>query len=280
MKLFHIVEIHPQKADARKEFAAQSWEQLYARGEMIPVRYSDYSREAKTSLGDSRDLPYLKDALGMAMDAAGPEDAIVFTNDDNTLHDSAPKAVTEHLENHAVGAWRRCEFRPGQHPAVDAPIEEWVRKSIGHIGHDLFAFRKDWLMDHWNEMPDYVLGASEWDLGVALMIRRYHKLTTTVGNIAQNVFPTEPPIGIVGHEYHPPRWMDADNKDSAPSQKHNRNLLRVWMASYLPTLQFDKSFTSLTPVEPPRSSGGLVHPTRRIAGVVKGVRANPNLIRS
>lgn len=272
MKLFHVVEIHPQPEDARKKFAADSWRVLYDRGEMIPVHYNDYVRDARTSIGDKRDLPFLKDVLGMAMDLAEPEDIIAFTNDDNTLHTSAPTLIKEYVRQYKAVAWRRCEFRPGHHPALDAPISEWSMKSLGHIGHDLFAFTKEWLTDNWNELPDFILGASEWDLGLALMIRRYHKIKSTRIDISQNVFPAEPPQGPVGHENHVSHWMEGHNKESAPSQKHNRNLVRAWMTSYLPSLEFDKSFTQIT-------EHGVIVPQERPGGIVNRiVRPRPRVV--
>lgn len=247
--IFHSVEIHPQATDARKKFAVDSWEKLYAPGKFVPAYYSRYVRDARKELGDKRDLPFLKDVLGKALEDAADYDIVAFCNDDNTLNSACLNHILFYGSVYEAVAWRRGEYKPGQHPPLTATPEAWRSASVGHIGHDLFVFTAGWLRSNWNSIPDYVLGASEWDLGMALHIRRFHGVRSDETNVNSNKFPAEPPVGVVGHEIHSPQWAAKDNRLSAPSQVHNRALLRAWISSYQPNLRFNHDFTGFDGVK-------------------------------
>jgi len=115
---------------------------------------------------------------------------------------------------------------------------------MGHPGRDLFVFQKKWLKDHWDEIPDYILGASEWDYGMGLIIRDFHRVKTTVSNHCLCVLPAELRQGIVGHEVHSQVWAQPENVNSAPSQKHNRRLVFEYLnnGKTLATVRYDENF--------------------------------------
>jgi hypothetical protein len=123
---------------------------------------------------------------------------------------------------------------PGKTPA------DWLRASVPHMGRDLFAFKKWWLEEHWDDIPDFLLGASIWDLAMCCIVRLSHGIVTTRNNIERHIFPAEMPRGYIGHSFHTPFWNRSDNQDS-PSEKHNKALFRDWASRNLPDLKFTEN---------------------------------------
>jgi glycosyltransferase involved in cell wall biosynthesis len=235
--LFHAVERHFTLNDKRRQTATVSWEQLYTQG-VFPCHYFKYARTAK-AICDPRELPYLKDVLKNAMNQASDADIIMFTNDDNVLHPNLPGYLRYHVSVHGPCSARRRELREPI-PDLSQPPSVLATKGVDHAGRDLFAFTKQWLVEKWDEIPDFILGASDWDWCIAAMIRVHHGITTTRKNIEQAILPAEIPDGYVLHQFHPPRWMAPHNNLVAASQRHNRRLFSEWAAVNLPTLAFDK----------------------------------------
>lgn len=225
-KIFHVVDMTCPGTDDRRKFAQDSWKRHYDSGAMIPVHVTQYRRTAN-NIGDRRALPYLKDVLKAAMDQAGPDDLIALTNDDNIFHPDAPQRMRYFGSVYEACSWRRCEFR--QRQSMTDSRETWASRNVGHVGRDLFVFQKKWLTKYWDEIPDYILGASEWDYGMGLMLRDFHKIRTSWSNQNNCVLPAELGQGIIGHEAHAQAWAQPDNVDSAPSQVHNRKLVFDYM---------------------------------------------------
>lgn len=235
-RLFHCVERHTQPADKRKLAAWASWDRLYAQG-VIPCHLWEYPRDA-TSIGDRRKLPYLKDVLKLALDQANNEDIIFFTNDDNWLHPSLP-VLRFHVSLYGACSSQRCEFRGSKRLIPNMTPQGIAQMSERHIGRDLFAFTKEWLVTHWDELGDPILGASDWDFMLACLIRLQFGIVSTRNNLEQPLPPAEIERGYVAHVFHRPEWMRSGNEAKAPSQQHNRAIFRRWAATRLPDLKFD-----------------------------------------
>jgi hypothetical protein len=189
--------------------------------------------------GEPRPLPFLKDVLLEGLNAAEDGDIIFFTNDDNWLHPSLPAMLRYHIGVFECGCSQRCEFKNAPMPPPTRPASEFTHGSRSHMGRDLFAFTKQWLQTHWDEIPDFILGCSEWDLCVAAIIRNHFGITTTRRNLEQVIHPAEIPLGYVSHVWHSPHWARAAYMNSSPGQLWNRKLFQDWAKDHAPHLRFD-----------------------------------------
>jgi len=226
--IHHAVERHIIRSPVelqRKRYAWDSWDVCYLTLGVVPHHYSQYLRSAK-DIGDSLDLPYLKDVLKPALDACALGDEIVmWTNDDTVLHPDLPGALREHLGRYPAVSIPRCEFN--RRPPTGA-ASQWGKANVdkNHNGRDLFAFRASWLREHWDDIPDFILGASEFDIWLTCFIR--HKLGVAAPRSKLSTcFPgSEMERGWVGHIRHATQWNNPRRYDSAPAQKHNQKLYR------------------------------------------------------
>lgn len=234
-KIIHCVERHPERdpaTKARKEKAWKSWEVLYQQG-VIPAHYENYVRDAR-SIGDPRDLPYLKDVLAHGMAMAGEDDIICFTNDDNILHPDLPKALRLFVDLFEAGTSQRREFH-GAYPDEPATPEMIVLQSGHHMGRDLAFFSKRWLMAHWDELPDFILGSPVFDLCLAAMVRKSKGFGTTRQNIEIHNPVCELSLGYVSHLAHDPVWNALPL--STPSTAHNHKCFETWAKVYAPEVK-------------------------------------------
>lgn len=228
--IYHVVERHKEtnpKEAQRKATAQASWSVLYAPG-VIPCHVSEdrYPRNS-LSIGDTRSLPYLKDVLKAGMDAAGPNDIIMLTNDDNWLHPEIAEMVRFHCSLWEVVCAQRCEFKDSAIPVSATPSKIAALGQM-HNGRDLFAFTKAWLDRHWKEIPDAILGARDWDWMLCSMIRRHLGIDTDRKNIEQNIWPAEMERGYVAHQYHDAHWKKPAVYNTSAANLHNRMLYEQW----------------------------------------------------
>lgn len=235
-KIWHAVERHVEvTVHTRKLDAWRSWDDLYASGKFIPAHYTTYLRDAR-SIGSSRELPFLKDVLSHAMNNASDEDIICFTNDDIHLHPELPTALDFYVSVYGAVCSQRCDFKM-KVPVGSSP-DEVARRGGKHLGRDLFAFTKEWLEENWGNIPDFIIGASDFDLCLAAMIRLKRGISTDRKNIVENYFPSELPRGYISHIEHKAKWTEPDIENKDASQIWNRRLWREWAAKHLPDLQF------------------------------------------
>lgn len=221
--LFHAVDLFGD--DARHLKARASWNAAYQSGAVVPAHFAGGSRNAKSELGDPRALPFLKDVLWAAIPADSTkhgDDIVVWGNSDISFSDGFSECVRAHVGKHHAAAMRRTETN-GQ----------------GHPGRDVFAFTVDFLHEHWDEIPDYVLGAPVFDLGLVALIRKFHGLPPiTVALLNDDTHPADMP-SYATHESHAPEWQ-VSNMDSVPSVMHNRKLFREWAKKYEPLTKFTR----------------------------------------
>lgn len=238
-RLFHCVEMHEgggKKDQARKTIAQKSWQALYDKG-VVPCHYWEYKRNA-LSIGDVRPLPYVKDVLEFGMKDASDEDIVFLTNDDNYLHPALIEALRYHVSLYDACCSQRCEFVDSPVPLSPLAPSEFAQRSRLHMGRDLFAATKRWWLSKWEELPDMIAGASDWDLCYAAIVRLEFGIRTTRRNLERSIFPAELERGMVSHQFHKPAWNDPRNVDAAPSQMNNRIAFHDWAAKHLPELKF------------------------------------------
>lgn len=242
-RLFHCVEQHTEKnrsETVRKAQAQKSWEPLYAQGVIRCCLEEEHYPRTARDIGEKRKLPYLKDVLNLAMKQAQPDDIIFFTNDDIVLHPELPELLRFHVGVYECCSASRCEFKGRPMPPMNRPPSEFAQLGNPHMGRDLFAFTKRWLESHWQEMPDFILGASEFDLCMATMIRNHFGIRTSRQNLEAIIHPAELPRGYISHSFHSPFWNTPANVNTAPSQIWNRTRFRDWAAVHAPQLRFDQ----------------------------------------
>lgn len=210
-KIIHAVDVFGRSE--RHQRAQATWEKIGAER----VSFGEYKRTAK-DIGDARALPYLKDLLRLALDRAENHDIIAWTGDDVSV---SPK--TE--------AWLRLHVP--RFGAVSA------RRDIGHVGRDLFAFSATWLRQHWDEIPDYILGAPDFDMGLAVLIRAKRGIKSSLANLSIDFPGCEPKGAEIWHEPHKSEWSRA-GFEKEPSVIHNRKQNLNWASKNAQWLNFNK----------------------------------------
>lgn len=201
----------------RVERAQSSWGELG--WVQAPYGRAKYRRSAK-DIGDARELPFLRDVLANALEVASDRDFIVFTNDDITLRPSVDSDVRRLLAKAVMVTGRRVDVSEGGRPVGGQ-----------HPGRDLVAFRAGWLRLNLGSIPDFILGASKWDIWAAAHARRLCGIASAdearrmIGILhSRNSGPVldSPACEIqngVLHEAHTGTWT-LDEK--SPSEEHNR----------------------------------------------------------
>jgi hypothetical protein len=104
------------------------------------------------------------------------------------------------------------------------------------MGRDLFAATKVWLLAHWDEIPDAILGAPAYDLHLAALVRHKVGQKTTRQNIDQVMVCAELPNGYVYHQHHVSQW--ASLPQNTPSHVRNGEQFKKWAAVHQPHLKF------------------------------------------
>ncbi len=237
-KLFMAVARFKEPHNPRKEIAQRSWNNLVTQGVNLCEMW-DYPRTSKV-IGDPRALPFLKDLLSTAMKQAGDDDVISYVNDDIYVHPNLPEELIAHVSKHGPVCSQRCEFIRRPFPSDGSPPSIFASQGGHHPGRDLFAFPKRWLVEHWDEIGDAVLGASEVDYMLAILVRLHYGIKTDTKNIFDCIFPAELPRGFIAHQYHIPVWSSKAVVNNAPSQKHNRELLRLLATKHSLDIKFGK----------------------------------------
>lgn len=237
-RIFHLVDRFEESDKHtldRKWKCQQTWDRLYENGSLIPVHCWQYPRNARDTIGDPRPLPYLKDLLAHGMNQCADEDIVLWSNDDQILHPEIADYIRYHVSCHGPCSIFRTEFR-GSIPSLDLSPENFGKRSTEkHIGRDGFAFTKRWLREHWDEIGDYILAASMWDVALTCLIRLHYGIKTTNQNIWQQMLPAEIPAGYVGHIAHLSAW--SVNQNSSPANRHNGEIFLKWADENLPDLR-------------------------------------------
>jgi len=150
----------------------------------------------------------------LASHKCSDRDVILWTNNDIQLNDELRKKIHDHVSVYGCASFHRNEE--------------------GHVGRDGFAFRADVLAKMLPRIPRFYLGYPMFDLVIAAMIREYHGLRkSTLGNMAERIFPAEIPGFALPHEPHKSEWV---GRDSHPKYQENRKNALDWTRRFMPSL--------------------------------------------
>lgn len=227
VSIVHVVECHhPQ--DDRTARAVQSWQALQS-DTFETVQVWKYPRSS-AQIGDKRSLPMLRDLLEIGLARCRTEhDIVCLTNGDNLLHATLPAALAHYMAD--VPAL--CSFRLNVEAAPRMTADPSILSKLGKpdFGRDLFAFRRWWLEKNWSLIPDMFLGEWEWDLILALLIRRGNGVPLREKSELHYGHPrSELPLGYVLHEVHERKWMSKEAL-KWPAKWHNQRLAKEWYAA-------------------------------------------------
>jgi hypothetical protein len=104
------------------------------------------------------------------------------------------------------------------------------------LGRDLFAWRKSWLVENWLAIPDFLLGELEFDVVMAVMVRRESGVFTDKRNVLQIMPGCEIDRGYVLHEKHERQWTAKEAKDSAAKIHNKRLAIEFYATNGYPSL--------------------------------------------
>lgn len=237
-RICHLVDMGHETADklvlARKQRLQESWDRMYEDGSLIPCHFRDYPRNAKTELGDARPLPYLKDLLRFGMNQCRDEDIICWSNDDNGLSVELSEMLRFWVQTYGPCSIFRTEIRGAIPAAGLSPVQVAQHSHEKHVGRDGFSFSKEWLELNWDDIPDAILGASDWDIQLACLIRLQYKIETTNKNIGEIITPAEIPRGYSIHQAHQSAW--SLRQHDSPANNWNGQLFKAFAEKRLPKL--------------------------------------------
>lgn len=222
-----------QTQDPRLARFAAYWDRQYAAGAMQPVHVWPGLRDAKTVLGDKRDLPFLRDCLEVALLRAGDADIILFTNDDVAVTERCLEEIRQKLRFVNMVTGGRIDLRGTLPDHVDG-CAQW--DGSRHLGRDAVAFNAGWLRRNIHLIPDFVLGASEWDLCLAALARKLAGAMTTPEGIGMAFPECELLPGGILHEKHQAQWSSQANYLWSPGQINNMTLAEEWMRTNTPRM--------------------------------------------
>ena len=228
-RVFHLVDryVCDQATADREAWSWRNWDSAYEKSDLLPIHIwpEQYKRSA-LDIGDKRRLPYLLDCFQIALDQTEPGDIIAWTNQDTALHRIFPEYCRFAASVYGPISFFRTELDAPQ--SLDVMPKHFARFARRpHVGRDAFAFSHDWLKEHLDEIPPFILGAEAWDLCMAAIIRLHYGIKTTADNLGKQLFPAEPPNGYVGHLAHKSSWSDDGPK--SPANQHNVELFRQWL---------------------------------------------------
>ena len=213
---------------SRVRKAQRSWKILESRDKWKIAMLGKYNRDSRI-LGETRDLPFLRDVLQYGLESCGHDDYLVFTNDDTILIQGIQNEIKRVLSRGVALTANRID------------IERWsgvppTTVQTNHQGRDLLAFKSSWLRKHLNEFPDYALGLCDWDIGIAAHIRYLagKKWNHDISWQIEDDCELRP--GWVLHERHEPTYPNARTV-LTPGLLYNRRLLRNWIETHDPAMK-------------------------------------------
>lgn len=187
-------------------------------------------RETPRVMNDPmRSMPFIKDLVEAAVNAAGPRDSMLLTNADTCVSAEAARRIEEVLgetPNTATGtvaipgarhgakccySFRR-DFEVLPHGTMNTAQ---VREGKMYPGCDLFAFNVAWWREHGSRLPDLLLGTEGWDWCWRVAMQQ-------TGGVEFD--------DLIYHERHENVWERAEHRHSLPSQQHNKRLAAPWLA--------------------------------------------------
>jgi len=197
----------------RYDVAKETWRRAYEEGRWSTFYvHQDTLKRNANSVGEQKPVPFVRDLLLEAVRIAGPNDIIVFTNDDTCLIPGLTKTLLNIVPDRGALYGSRREIR-----SFSKPLSmESIMSGYKHVGADVFAFTQQW-WEKWNhEFPDFLLSFEAWDLVLKKLI-----LETGGVEVENTCY----------HEIHESFWHTAANRECA-GNLYNRELTRQWLAKH------------------------------------------------
>lgn len=234
-KVLHCVSRRELKDD-RLSRASASWDKAYSERLAIPVHVWSMRRNAQHILGDKRNLPFLRDVLEAGLSQAADDDVLMLTNDDVAFTPETIRQIHTKLRFCDMLTASRIDVR-GKVAPWPGTDNQWQGKR--HCGRDLLAWRAGWLRKNFVAIPDFVLGASEWDITLAAIARRQFGVPSILENLSMMFPECELSPGLLFHEQHQAIWNTPEIYNKAPSQVHNQTLCEEWLRANEPGMKLN-----------------------------------------
>lgn len=163
--VYHVFADYDAEGDARRrnEFASATWDHV------IDVPIGDMPRNATTELGYPRALPFVRDMVKEASRRMIPDDILVLTNTDTCFADDLARVIRKVCRKHGACFAHRHDF----HKLSYHLSNDEIGKGKWYPGSDLFAFTGRWILEHFGEYPDMLLGAEYVDCVLRQLIKKH-----------------------------------------------------------------------------------------------------------
>ena len=231
--MYHVVNTYVSRNEndyRRMKMAESTWNVLYKKG-VVPVHLPDgIFKRTSRDIGDSRQLPFIKDMLDMACERAASKDIIVITNNDTCITDTLIDDAEGIVRRYGCAYSHRYDFG-----LIAGPMRrEDIIKGTWYPGMDIFVMTKAWWTKWRDTYPDMILGCEAWDY----MMRETMKLSC--GDDCQLQ-------AVIYHEKHDSFWERGENRTSNPGQTWSRKLAYAWLAQHKSQKEANDNFPESAP---------------------------------
>lgn len=163
-------------------------------------------------------LPYVRDLVDTAAEAAAPDDILVYSNADIGFASNAAVRIALALQANEAG----YSFRRDWPRLNAAPRDDEIRDGAHYCGKDVFFFRKRWWGLFRRDMPDMLIGREGWDAVLCELIE------ATNPNKPLSV------PDICWHERHGDNgyWEAPQHRYTLAGQLYNLKLARKWLVQH------------------------------------------------
>lgn len=238
--IYHVVPLYePKHEDVRKriETAKKSWDVLYESGNVIPLHiYENEYKRTTESLGDNRKCPFLLDLIRHGYDQCKSDDDIVMiTNDDTILSPYVTSLIHDKIQKYDCCKSFRINLRS---------YEDYTNIGVNTIlgkdgGRDMFAMTKRWIRHNIGLIPDYALGTSDWDLGLAILMQFTNGVWISKQKNDLSCF-TDIDLGHVLHVYHDAKWRKLTTINHYNAQLTKNMISRLDADDRFPNMNHDR----------------------------------------
>lgn len=238
--IYHVVPLYePKHDDVRNRMvnAKKSWDVLYEMGNVIPVHVHepDYKRTTET-LGDNRKCPFLLDLIRHGYDQCKSDDDIVMiTNDDTILSPVIAAKLYDKIKKYQCCKSFRINLR--NYDAYDNIDVNIILGKDG--GRDMFAMTKRWIRHNIGLIPDYALGTSDWDLGLAILMQFTNGIWISKQKNDLSCV-TDIDLGHVFHVYHDAKWRKLTTINHYNAQLTKNMISRLDADDRFPNMNHDR----------------------------------------
>lgn len=204
-RLIHVWSRYPiKKTDAqrRHHMAKLTWDKEMQGWIDLPLEERDFVRTSLTDFGDYKCAPYVTDMIDKACERVSPWDIVVITNDDTCVC----QGMTPLLRR-IVSECGACWSSRREHPKLTRPLTNGeLMKGRKHVGADIFAFTKEWWLNHGHLMPDMFMAFENWDYVLRTIVNSHG------GREVE---------GLCYHEMHQGDWL---KNRACAAAKHNQQM--------------------------------------------------------